>query len=120
MNQMMNLVHLLHLPGKRVTRHHEGVKRCYSNRIPPLSIPDLPIPTRTFESSVRPESGITIIVIQAIKGPYDCLINLIKPYKILFKSYIIPLYCLITPLKGPYCLPIVSPGIGFPKARVPG
>ena len=37
------------------TRHHEGGQRCYYNRIIPLSVPDLPIPTRTLNSRVRLE-----------------------------------------------------------------
>ena len=37
-----------------ITRHHEGVKRCYQDRILPLIAPELPIPSRTFHSSNRP------------------------------------------------------------------
>ena len=38
-----------------ITQHHEEAKWCYQDRILPLSVPDLPIPTRTLNSSIRPE-----------------------------------------------------------------
>ena len=51
-----------------ITRHYEGVKRCYSDRNPPLSVPDIPVPTRTLNSSVRSEFLNPIVFIFGVFG----------------------------------------------------
>ena len=38
-----------------ITRHHEGVERWYCSRMKATSLPDLPIPTRSLNSSNRPK-----------------------------------------------------------------
>jgi len=45
-----------------ITRHHKGVERCYQETTLTLSIPDLPIPSRTRNSSTRPESSNHIVL----------------------------------------------------------
>ena len=41
--------------GLVITRHHEGVERWYCSRMKATSLPDLPIPTRSLNSSNRPK-----------------------------------------------------------------